>query len=411
MKSTSLKPFLVGLSLSILVLFSFFAGGLADRVFVIKPLDFITKRLNGQTAQAPTSASTTGTPISSAPYDPNSVADIAEQASQSVVTVSIKEDARPQPQQLPFGFFGFNQQMPFGLPGQGGQGAPGSQNSQDQQPTQQDIGTGFVVDSSGLIVTNKHVVADTTATYVISDRSDKEYQIANIYRDPTNDIAIIKINDASLKPLALGDSDKLRVGQPVIAIGTALGQFRHSVTTGVVSGVGRGITAGDPYAGDSESLDNVIQTDAAINPGNSGGPLIDSTGSVIGVNVAVSQNAQNIGFAIPINVIKTSLDNFNKTGQFNRPFLGVRYQAISQQAALVNEVPQGVYIDEVVKGSSAEAAGLKVGDIIIDFDGQSLKTNDLVKLINNRKIGDKVEVKYFRDGKSQTTEVTLKASS
>lgn len=166
----------------------------------------------------------------------------------------------------------------------------------------------------------------------------------------------------------------------MIAIGTALGQFRHTVTTGVISGLGRGIQAIDPGMGSAEEIDNVIQTDAAINPGNSGGPLLDRSGEVIGVNVAVSQGAQNIGFALPINVIKASIANFNDTGSFDRPYLGVSYRDISQEAALFNEVPQGAYVVSVVDGSSAAQAGLQAGDIITEFDGQSLKDHQLASL-------------------------------
>jgi S1-C subfamily serine protease len=146
----------------------------------------------------------------------------------------------------------------------------------------------------------------------------------------------------------------------------------------------------------------------AINPGNSGGPLLDSNGRVIGVNVAVSAAGQNIGFAIPINVIKASLDNFNQTGQFERPILGVRYQPISEQAALANEVPQGAYVVQVIEKSAASEAGIEAGDIITEFDGQSLKTNEIPKLMSKKKIGDRVQVKFWRDGETKEATVTLK---
>ena len=155
----------------------------------------------------------------------------------------------------------------------------------------QNIGTGFVISSDGLIVTNKHVVADTTAKYQVLIGKDDKEEVVNIYRDPVTDLAILKINKSGLVPLTMGDSDQIKVGQTVIAIGTALGQFNSTVTTGVVSGLGRAITAGSPLEG-TENLDNVIQTDAAINPGNSGGPLLNSAGQVIGVNVAVSNRGR-----------------------------------------------------------------------------------------------------------------------
>ena len=206
-----------------------------------------------------------------------------------------------------------------------------------QQKIEQDIGSGFVVSTEGLIVTNKHVVADTEAKYKVITKDDKTHEAQKIYRDPANDLAIIKINASGLTPVELGDSSKLKVGQMAIAIGTALGEFRNTVTVGVISGLGRGITAGSPFEGYVERLDNVIQTDAAINPGNSGGPLLNSGGQVIGVNTAVSSEGQNIGFALPINIVKDALTQFNKSGgKFSRPFLGVRYKMITRDLALLN---------------------------------------------------------------------------
>lgn len=391
--SPTVKTFLLGVAVSVVILVSFFGGAIADRVFVIKPLDaFLSKRsfLAAPSTANPATQSTLGGLITSG----STVADVAEAASPSVVTVSIKKQ-----QQVisPFSdsIFGFG----FGAPQTG-----------EVRQIQRDIGTGFIVDTQGLIVTNKHVVGDAQAEYLVIDKDNKEHVVTKIYRDPTNDLAILKVDDAALSPLPLGDSDQIRVGQAVIAIGTALGEFRHTVTTGVVSGLGRGIEAGDFASGQVEALEGVIQTDAAINPGNSGGPLLDSSGSVIGVNVAVTAGAQNIGFALPINVIKASIENFNQTGQFNRPYFGVRYRKITEQAALFNEVPAGAYLMEVVVGSPAAEAGLVAGDIISEFDGQSLKDKELSALINNKKIGDTVRVKYWRDQAEKTVEATLKGS-
>jgi len=274
-----------------------------------------------------------------------------------------------------------------------------------------DIGTGFIIAKEGLIVTNKHVVADTRAKYLVITKDDKEYEVKKIYRDPINDLAILKIDPetSGLRPIEFGDSDRLKVGQFVIAIGTALGEFRHTVTTGVVSGLGRGITAGSPFEGYVEQLDNVIQTDAAINPGNSGGPLLNSAGQVIGLNVAVAAQGQNIGFAIPINLIKESLVGFEKTGKFERAFLGVRYRMISRDLALLNEVPQGAYIVEIVSDSPADKAGVKEGDIITKFDGQPVqeKNGGLAKLINQKKIGDRISLTVWRDADELTLTTTL----
>lgn len=283
--------------------------------------------------------------------------------------------------------------------------------SQRQEKEERDIGSGFIISSEGLIVTNKHVVSETNVNYRVITEDNKTYEIEKIYRDPTNDIAIVKISPPAvgLKPVELGNSSSLKVGQFVVAIGTALGEFRNTVTTGVISGLGRGITAGSPFAGFVERLDDVIQTDAAINPGNSGGPLVNSSAQVIGVNVAVASGAENIGFAIPINVVKEALDNFNKTGQFSRPFLGVRYRMISRDLAIMNEVPQGAYIVEVVAGSPADEAGLQVGDIITKADGKPLREDDggLAKIINEKKIGDRLSLDVWRDGETLTLTTTL----
>jgi serine protease Do len=313
----------------------------------------------------------------------------------SVVTV-VEEAVPTQNQSLNIGPFQI-----FGLP----------QQSQPQQA--QAIGSGFVVTTDGLIATNKHVVADVGGKYQIVTSDNKTYAVQKIYRDPLNDIALLKIDPnenpgKTLKPVILGDSSHLQVGQFVVAIGTALGQFNNTVTTGVISGLGRAITAGDQFQGYVENLNGVIQTDAAINPGNSGGPLVSSAGQVIAINTAISQSGQNIGFALPISILKSSIDNFNQTGQFNRPYLGVSYNTISQDVALLNNVAQGAYIQDVVAGSPAEKAGIKQGDIITKFNGQSVNAqNELSTLIAKNKVGDNVSITIWRDGKTQDLNATL----
>lgn len=388
-----LKSFLVGLLVSFFILLSFFIGALADRMFVLKPLDFIFKRQSflssflNKTEYPPTNL---GQMMQQGSYN---VADVVELASDSVVTVSIKKQQQVlQPGSFfdPFGFFGFEQR------------------EVQVEEVQQDIGSGFAVEN-GLIVTNKHVVSDISAGYSIIDKNEKEYEVTNIYRDPILDLSILQVKEFQAPALALGDSDQVRVGESVIAIGTALGQFRHTVTTGVISGIGRSITAAG--GGQFESLQNMLQTDAAINPGNSGGPLINDRGEVIGVNVATAA-ADNISFAIPINVVKAAITNFNETGQFDRSMLGVSYSIISEQAALVNEVPQGAYVIEVVPDSSADLAGIKPGDIIVEFDGQKLgEEHELAQLINQQKVGDKVEVRLWKDNEFQNLEILMRSQS
>ena len=376
-----MRNFLVGLAISIIVIFSALGGALADRLFVFKPLDY----LFGKKVE----------PVGSANQklvlnEENVVIDVAEKVSPSVVTVAIKKDQVVAT---------FDQ---FFIP------------SGRTETIQRDIGTGFIVGADGLIVTNKHVVSDLSAAYKVITKDDTEYEVKNIYRDPVNDLAILKIEPVAGKDLVavtLGDSSNLKVGQFVIAIGTALGEFRHTVTTGVISGLGRGITAGDGSSF-GEQLDGVIQTDAAINPGNSGGPLLSSSGQVIGVNVAVAGGGQNIGFALPINEIKDSLTNFNNNGKFDRPIFGVRYRMLDQQTALLNDVPEGAYVVEVMTGSSAEKAGIKNGDIIVTIDGKKVKDikGGLAGLIGTKKIGDSLEIEIFRGGKIQKVTAGLEGA-
>ncbi len=284
------------------------------------------------------------------------------------------------------------------------------------QKVEKNIGSGFIASSDGLVITNKHVVSDTNATYQVLTNDKKKYTVEKIYRDPLNDLAILKISPASLSPLkslTLGSSDNLKLGQLVIAIGTPLGEFTNTVTSGIVSGLGRGITAGSPFEGYVEKLDNVIQTDAAINPGNSGGPLLNSKGEVIGVNAAVAQSGQNIGFAIPVNVVKNLMDTFNKNGgSFERPFIGVRYKMIDKQTAVLNELVEGAYIVEVIENSPAKKAGLQEEDIITEFDNRKVKGIDeqeLTKAILDKKIGQTVVIKVWRNKELKTFNLTLEA--
>lgn len=284
------------------------------------------------------------------------------------------------------------------------------------EKVERNIGSGFIVSSEGLIITNKHVVSDTNATYQVLTNDKKKFTVEKIYRDPLNDLAILKISPSTLSPLkslSLGSSDNLKLGQLVIAIGTPLGEFTNTVTSGIVSGLGRGITAGSPFEGYVEKLDNVIQTDAAINLGNSGGPLLNSKGKVIGVNAAVAQSGQNIGFAIPVNVVKNLMDTFNKNGgSFERPFIGVRYKMIDKQTAVLNELVEGAYVVEVIDGSPANKAGLQEEDIIIEFDKKKVKGTDqqeLTKAILEKKVGQTVLVKVWRNKEIKTFNLTLEA--
>lgn len=279
-------------------------------------------------------------------------------------------------------------------------------------------GTGFIVTSDGLIATNKHVASESGATYTVFTNDGKEYKATVKAVDPYFDIAFLKIDATNLTPLALGDSDNLQVGQRVIAIGNALGQFQNTVTTGVVSAVGRSIEAGDS-SGQSETLENMIQTDAAINSGNSGGPLTNIDGQVIGMNTAVAGGAEGIGFATPVNLIKSALESVQKQGKIVRPMLGVRYINITKEVATANDLPidHGALIYAsgnllaIVPGSPADKAGLREGDIILKVGDREIgEGRSLVSILSNFLPGDKVEVEYLRDGKEATASATLSES-
>lgn len=277
-----------------------------------------------------------------------------------------------------------------------------------QQPSQQQstIGSGFVV-GKNVIVTNRHVIAALGVDYTVVTKDGKNLSIQKIYRDPTLDLALIQVSGSVPSTLELGDSSKLKVGQTVIAIGNALGRFDNTVTTGVVSGLGRSVVAGDGFSG-AEQLDNLIQTDAAINPGNSGGPLLNSSGQVIGLNVATTEGAQNIGFAIPINAVKAIINQFVTTGNVSRPFLGVRYQYLSLDQALRNDLAQGAYVEEVVQNSPADKAGIKQGDVITKIEGKKVDSEKVISsVVQSKKVGDSVKLTVETNGQGKDLVVTL----
>lgn len=361
MLKNNFKLVFFGLALIVLLLASFFGGAIVDRMYFLKSSDIGSQGLN----------------LTS---DENSVINVVEKASKSVVTVSVQTPERRVLQYNPFEGF----------------------STRVQEEEDHDIGSGFLVEG-GLVITNKHVVS-SQAEYKVITQDGKEHKVTEVIRDEANDLAILKAESLeSYEALTLGESNNLKVGQSVIAIGTALGEFRHTVTTGVVSGLGRGIVAGDAYAGYAERLDDLIQTDAAINPGNSGGPLLNSRGEVIGVNVAVSQGAQNIGFALPIDLVKKGLAQFNKSGNFaSKPFLGVEHAMITKDAAVLNSLPQGAYILNVVEGSSADNAGIQKEDIIVKINDQSVAGSEegLSDMIAKFEVGETVKIEIWRNGET-----------
>ncbi|MFH2105155.1 MAG: trypsin-like peptidase domain-containing protein [Parcubacteria group bacterium] len=289
----------------------------------------------------------------------------------------------------------------------------------DSDSSKQKIGggTGFIITADGLILTNRHVVSDTAASYTVIDNNDKEYEAQIMAIDPTNDIALLKIDTNDLPTVELGDSSNLKIGQTVIAIGYTLGEYHNTVTKGVVSGLGRAITAGSSSGQSTERLENIIQTDAAINSGNSGGPLLTLDGKVIGINTAVDFSGQSIAFAIPINDAKSDIESVKAEGKIVTPYLGVRYTVINKKIAEANSlkyeygalVARGESASDlaVIPGSPADKAGLVENDIILEIDGQKIdEDNGLAKAIQKHKVGDEVKLKIYH--KEEEKEVTVK---
>jgi len=274
--------------------------------------------------------------------------------------------------------------------------------------TEAGIGTGFIVDPSGIIVTNSHVVSDPSGEYSVVLKDGTTYEVEKIYLDRTSDLAIIEVTARDLPVLELANSDDLKVGQKAIAIGNALGKFQNTVTAGIVSGIGREITASGGFGSQPSFYEEVIQTDAALNPGNSGGPLLNLSGQVIGINVATTPSADNISFAIPSNTLKPLLETFLSKGRIIRPYMGVSYQVVTEEISKLRDMPQGAFVSRVYSGSPADKAGLKRGDIITSFDGIALDDkNTLARLIGRSTVGKTVELKVDREGKLLNLYVTL----
>lgn len=274
------------------------------------------------------------------------------------------------------------------------------------------IGTGFIVDPNGIIITNQHVVSETTASYIVITEDGKQYTVAEIMRDDSNDIAVLKIDAKDLKALELGDSDNLLVGQTVIAIGTPLGEYAGSVTTGVISGLSRSVRTSSGWFGSTTKVyEDVIQTDAAVNPGNSGGPLISTEGKVIGVNFATSSGADNISFALPINIVKQRLNEYRTYGKFIKPYLGISYQMISEYEALYyRDIVAGALVISTDSQGPAVKAGIERGDIITKINGESVR-GAFASLIQSFKVGEQVEIELWNAGKTRTVKVTLEEAN
>jgi len=299
---------------------------------------------------------------------------------------------------------------PFSLYGQG-------QNVIEEQGG----GTGFIITSDGLIVTNKHVVSDQTAKYTVVTSDGNTYDAKVVALDPTLDLAIVKIEAKGLPVVKLGSSKDLQVGQRVIAIGNALSEFQNTVTAGVLSATGRSLVASDIGGGQSaEQLDGLLQTDAPINLGNSGGPLVNLRGQVIGINTvtAAKGQAEGLGFAIPIDVAKNAIESVKKTGKIIRPYLGVNTIELTKEIADTNKLSlsdgflvtgdarQG--IPAIISGSPADKAGLRDGDIITSVNGDKVgHTLSLIAAMRDYAPGDTIDVGFNRGGENKTVKVKL----
>jgi len=391
MNSSSKKVFLVTFVLGIFIIFVSFCAGIGGAIL-------------GSTISTSQISSFTdgGTIQTNTVIEENAIVDVAESASPSVVSIIITKEL-PVYENYMYNSWGF--MMP----------------SREQTGTEeQEIGSGsgFVISADGLILTNKHVVEDTDATYTVVFSDETQVEAEVLATDSYLDVAILQIDtDKELVPLSLGNSDELRIGQTAIAIGNSLGEFSNTVSKGIISGLGRTIIAENASTASSESLQNVIQTDASINSGNSGGPLLDINGNVIGVNVAMADGAENVGFAIPINSIKEIIDSVMQYGEIVRPYMGVRYIPITDSIKEEYELPldSGALLvtgnngeDAVIADSPADKAGLQAGDVITKLDDTSVDDeHDLQDIIQEYDPGDEVIVTYWRNGTTSTVTVLL----
>jgi len=331
------------------------------------------------------------------------VINVVAKVNPAVVSIIVSKDMPVVEQYNPFDYY-------FG----GDNSTQPNQNSTKKQEI--GGGSGFFVSADGYIVTNNHVVEDSTAEYTVLTNSSKRYTAKILAKDSTLDVAVLKIDGNNFSYLSFADSGTIKLGQTVIAIGNALAEYQNSISMGVVSGLSRSITASDG-AGSSEQLDGVIQTDAAINPGNSGGPLLDIKGNVIGVNVAIQNGAENIGFALPSNLVKSVAESVIKTGEIIRPYIGIRFTPVTETLKENNNlsVDYGVLVSKgstandlaVIPGSPADKAGIVENDIILEIDGVKLdSTKSFSSIIRQKQVGRTVTLKILH--KNDTKEVKVK---
>jgi len=333
--------------------------------------------------------------------DKSPIVQVAKDVCPAVITIVITKDL-PKVE----GFYYF----PFG-----GQEFIFPKIKKGKERTKIGGGSGFIVSPNGYILTCNHVVADLEADYTVILDPKHKYPAKILARDPLIDVAVLKINGKDLSSLELGDSNKIELGETVIAIGNPLGEFEDTVSSGIISGLSRKIRAYGRMSFKATSLRGLIQTDAAINPGNSGGPLVDMEARAVGINTAMVMGAENIGFAIPINYARATLEEVKKYGKIQRPFLGIRYIILNKEIAKIQKLPvnYGALIvreslgePAVVKGSAAKKADLKEYDIILEIDNEKVsEENTVADILQKHKVGDEINLKVLREGK----EINLKA--
>jgi len=409
------NDFLVTIILSLLI------GGLsgfASSLFVLtffpsSNYNWIVFGNKNQMANAPISNVLSDKAVQS---DSDKTIDVVKKASPAVVSVIVTKDVSRYTQNYTQ-FDAFLKDFPFDFKIE--TPLPQPKSGDVIKPNKQQVGggSGFVVSPDGLILTNKHVVSDVDAEYTVVMNGGKRYPAKLLASDQLLDVAVLKIEAQNLPVVTLGNSDKIANGQTVIAIGYVLGQYENTVTKGIISGIKRRVVAGDG-TGSSEVLEAAIQTDAAINPGNSGGPLLNLRGEVIGINTAINRGGEAVGFALPINSIKTIIESVKKYGRIVRPWLGVRYVILNKDIAEKNQLKfdYGALVARgqtsadlaVVPGSPADKAGLLENDIILEVNGEKvIEENGLGSLVSKYKVGDEISMKVASKGEIKTVKVKL----
>ncbi|OGZ66794.1 MAG: hypothetical protein A3D34_03760 [Candidatus Staskawiczbacteria bacterium RIFCSPHIGHO2_02_FULL_33_16] len=335
------------------------------------------------------------------------IVEIAKKVCPAVITVIVSKDLPKVEDFYSFPYGGKEYIMPMA----------GKNGKNEVEKTQIGGGSGFIISEDGYILTSNHVVADTTAEYTVIINPKHKHSAKVLSRNPINDVAVLKIEGKDLAHIELADSNKIQLGEDVVAVGNALGEFNDTISAGIISGLSRYITAFGGIDHSMQNLRGLIQTDAAINPGNSGGPLVNMEGKVIGINTAMIMGAQNIGFAIPINYAKKDLDEVKKYGKIVIPFLGVKYVLLSHEMAKANKLPaeDGALVvrellgeSPVIKDSAADRAGIKEFDIILECNNQKINAkNSLANILQKCKIGQPTNFKVLRNGVELMLKVTL----